>query len=1054
MVNLKQKILIDVSRGGGDVKKAQEILTPKPKSTPAPAPTPTTSSTPFQKTVAKRIQQVEQQTGKETLPAVKQALGIEPQPQKQKYDLYAKPADVVKAPPPPPPLQISPIRKPAPMVTTEGPVIGPQQLPGSLSEVSRKLTILSNVKETKRIDTSYHRNQYLQNNPGLTTIPKGQLGQFDVVKKGVVKDETGRLVTGYTFSYSPESKRKIRIAGSIENYDKYLKMVRKRIELGGIYAMMGGKGVGPLGIVPTMGWDLALASNKPGPTGATEREEILIEYLHRVKGSPEGGASLGGAARFIIDNPYVQLTAAEALPIVGAAATKTGVRVGSRAAPHIFSKIPISGKAASKLVGATSKLGGPAGQKITQREIYKNFMKWAIEGAVPAAKTVPKVISSSQTIKKLFSEKAKTYIDDMGNIVLKSTKEPIGYIDDFNRVIMYKPKRTFGFVEREFISPKRAELYNKMIQNIPLTTEEKALLRGKIPGKSYGAKYNTATLQQKLSRGTPLTKSEQQFLQYEAMTKGLVPDETITKAVLKPGKSIKEADFLMRGEPGKWRQFQAIIEESSYKRRPFRGIEHPYRSIEMQLKASNIPRYLPDEALLTETEAAKQALLRGKIPGRQYTSLYNIQKYRDLPGELPRMATGTPADEYLISKELSGAFTVASEKSKQFIGMKNIWAGRRWNPFTRKYETLSKLDDSLMNIDISDLSNAKQIRDLLIKNRPWENYEPHVKTAVEKLNKLGLATEQSGFLPSDPTKSFISMQTQPNAAIRQLAAKHNIKVIKTPEGAITFSPYRLQTTGKTLSHIKQNFDDFVRELAKEVQKKNSNIWAKGKKQWNPATRQWDDVAAQSLVRQPRITSIEEKMISEQLSRGGQIFGKGQSYGSFMTRFMIPEQRIGLGYFLAFMGARPMVTRKQESDIIQAMEQEQQLIAKSIQKQQQEYNQRIKQLQEIARDQATEQDQAQERITEQIQEQAQEQIREQIAIQKTMTEGRMQYKFPTRPIPRRGRTGLPPPPPPFPLIPPWPGISGKVASSGKATPIRKKYYNEYEAVQELLRNVIF
>ena len=112
-------------------------------------------------------------------------------------------------------------------------------------------------------------------------------------------NDAGQLVPGYQFEYSPKAKHMINVAGSADNYKKYLSIVRSHPELPALYSLSGGAGVGPIGIIPSMGVDLALASNKPGITGASEREEIIIKYLHRTKGSPEGGPTLEGLGRAI-----------------------------------------------------------------------------------------------------------------------------------------------------------------------------------------------------------------------------------------------------------------------------------------------------------------------------------------------------------------------------------------------------------------------------------------------------------------------------------------------------------------------------------------------------------------------------------------------------------------------------------------------------------------------------------------------------------------------------------------------------------------------------------
>lgn len=458
-------------------------------------------------------------------------------------------------------------------------------------------------------------------------IPSSEYGIYDVVTKNYpVTNESGQVVPGYLYEYSPKTKHMINIAGSEKNYNEYLKQIRDKPEFMYIfYAFQGGKGVGPLDIIPTFGVDIALASDKTTIGGASEREEALIRWLHSVKGSPDAGPTVENIGGAMIRSPTVQIALMSLItPLLvktGTILTKTAVK----GAPKIFSKLPIPSKnVVSKLITATEKFGGASGQSILQRQIPKNIYRWAVEGYKPAIQTTTRVIASQQTIKKLFTgPKATSYIDDVGNVVLKGTGKQIGYIDDFGRTILFKPKRTYGFLERTFISPEQTKKYS------------------------------------------------------ELLAKGITT----------------EADVIARGTSGKnpWVQLQAIFEQSQYKApklfRSIRGVKYPYRSAELNIRLSSYPEFLPDELLLTESEAAQKAILKGTTPGKQYGSLYNVQpkSYMGFGGEqTPKLAKGL-GPEFLTTQKLPGALSVASKKQINAF-MKNIWAGKKWNPFTQQWD--------------------------------------------------------------------------------------------------------------------------------------------------------------------------------------------------------------------------------------------------------------------------------------------------------------------------------------------------------------------------------
>jgi len=191
-------------------------------------------------------------------------------------------------------------------------------------ESATKQIMLTRAK-TKNIGDIYKRNQFISEHPDVE-IPTSPYGAYDRVTVGTpMYNEAGQVVPGYQFSYSPKAKHKIRIAESTENYDKYLSIVRNHPELAALHTF-----AGPLNI------DLALASNKPGITGASEREEILIKQLHAWKGSPEGGPDIGRGAMAVIENPFVQIALGKAGgmaigKLTGSASGYLAARYGPRA---------------------------------------------------------------------------------------------------------------------------------------------------------------------------------------------------------------------------------------------------------------------------------------------------------------------------------------------------------------------------------------------------------------------------------------------------------------------------------------------------------------------------------------------------------------------------------------------------------------------------------------------------------------------------------------------------------------------------------------------------
>jgi hypothetical protein len=140
---------------------------------------------------------------------------------------------------------------------------------------------------------------------------------------------------------------------------------------------------------------------------------------------------------------------------------------------------------------------------------------------------------------------------------------------------------------------------------------------------------------------------------------------------------------------------------------------------------------------------------------------------------------------------------------------------------------LSKLEHSFMSKDISTFDEAVSLRENMLKEvggstpKEYVNFypesflEPQVRESVSKLNKAGLITDQSGFVPSNPRYSFISFKTKLTDDIVDIAKKQGLDVVETPKGVITFAQFDVRTTGKNLDEIKKSFDSFTSELLKQ-----------------------------------------------------------------------------------------------------------------------------------------------------------------------------------------------------------------------------------------------
>lgn len=340
--------------------------------------------------------------------------------------------------------------------------------------------------------------------PGVP-LPPGQGDSYDVVRTTKI----GRM-TLYKYDQSRVLQHKIRVAGSGRNYDEYLAKVRSQhpAHLAAAYALQGGEGVGPWGIVPTMGVDLALASRKPGIAGGSEWEEKLIRFKHEYQGRPGGAPNVG---RVVVLNPAAQMFAgglivkgaAKAAKPVIRAVVGPGVRVVGRGAPRAVAQVsrrfPVLRGVRGRLDAATARVSGLGardlagsagdytGYRFSQTPVGRNLLNWARHGYVPASKTTPKI--------------------------LIATSARLGPRTEYvTRTIRYTPRREYGFAVREFVSPKTAARYNRLIGSttkeisvigrgqagrnpwyqLTRTVERNAYRRSRIPGRGVTQNYGMA----------------------------------------------------------------------------------------------------------------------------------------------------------------------------------------------------------------------------------------------------------------------------------------------------------------------------------------------------------------------------------------------------------------------------------------------------------------------------------------------------------------------------------------------------------------------------------
>lgn len=211
-------------------------------------------------------------------------------------------------------------------------------------------------------ETTWPMRQFEIGHPDIQ-IPRSKYGDYDIVRVTRVQGPTpSSYREQYVFDYSNVSKHKIKIAGSTENYNKYLRIVREHPEVAGLHLF-----AGPLNI------DLAMASNVIGPSGASEREDILIEQLHRWKGSPKGKGDLARMGSAIIENPFVQISLAEA---GGMAAGKLLTGAGS----YLTARF---GPRAAQIFNIAQAGAGTAIAAPTVYDIGQEYYEGEYEEAVP-----------------------------------------------------------------------------------------------------------------------------------------------------------------------------------------------------------------------------------------------------------------------------------------------------------------------------------------------------------------------------------------------------------------------------------------------------------------------------------------------------------------------------------------------------------------------------------------------------------------------------------------------------------------------------------------------
>jgi len=234
-------------------------------------------------------------------------------------------------------------------------------------------------------------------------------GEFDQVRVGVpVYNDAGQLVSGFELGYSEVAKHKINIAGSVDNYKKYLNIVRSHPELSALHMF-----AGPLNI------DLAMASNRRGSSGASEREDILITQLHRWKGSPESTGDVGRMwLTAIPENPFVQLTVAKGGgmavgKVIGGASGYVAARYGPRAS-QLFNIAQIGGGSALAAPGAYNIYQeferGDTGEAIGDLTMFGLTLGSGIEG-YRLGQSTPKIFGKTRALHHTNQDSRKGWLN-------------------------------------------------------------------------------------------------------------------------------------------------------------------------------------------------------------------------------------------------------------------------------------------------------------------------------------------------------------------------------------------------------------------------------------------------------------------------------------------------------------------------------------------------------------------------------------------------------------------------------------------------------------------
>lgn len=345
----------------------------------------------------------------------------------------------------------------------------------SIEQATRELM----MSKAKTIPVNQFRREY----PGIE-VPTTEHYLYDVVKVGVpLEDESGNLVPGYLFMYSKELEHKIkhmtRIAGSPENYNKYLRIVRNNPQLVALHAF-----AGPLNL------DLAFASNVPGITGASEREEILIRQLHRWKGSPEGGPSLERGLFAVIENPFVQIAGAEAFGVgVGKVAGGISGRLAARYGPRAVQAFNLAQIAAGGVLATPTAIR-------TAKKVYEGEIGEAVSEATMFGLTFGAGITGYRIGKgtpKLFGKyKGLTpYEAGFKKGLVKSKrfdpiqKEYFNIVSDIKqdlrirRVIPFQEEPTYRNVEAlKRYNQQRADILRTVIKNQLIALKHRAQISG------------------------------------------------------------------------------------------------------------------------------------------------------------------------------------------------------------------------------------------------------------------------------------------------------------------------------------------------------------------------------------------------------------------------------------------------------------------------------------------------------------------------------------------------------------------------------------------------